>query len=197
MPAAIRQLSDDDLEAVRHLIRRGAVSQVQIAQEISRRLGRPLAGSDAAGQRMVSRYAKGRDYARWLQRWEGQNSDLRKSVETGRQKYEFLMALLKDSGTGAGADGMDLASRAIQGRILAEAMEMSDEELLAGLGARGPIANMIRLVQNERLIALRESLTGKAAEAGEIAADNARSPAERRAAIRAIFGTDQTTTKGE
>jgi hypothetical protein len=187
MPAAIRQLSDDDLEAVHHMIRRGAVSQVQIAQEVSRRLGRPLAGSDAAGQRMVSRYAKGRDYARWLQRWEGQNSDLRKAVETGKQKYEFLTALLKDS-QGDATDGMDLASRALQGRLLAQAMEMSDEELMDAMGARGPIASLLRLVQLERQTALRTELNRRGGQAGEIAADPAKSPAERRAAIRAIFG---------
>ena len=194
MPSVIRQLTDDDLEAVHHMIRRRAVTQVEIGREIERRLGRPIAGGDAARQRMVSRYSLSADYRKWLARWQAQEPGLRKAVESSRQKYEFLTTLLQDAQSAGGATGaaagFDLASRAVQARLLAQAMEMTDEELMAAMGAKGPIASLIRLAQNERLLALREEVGRKASAAGDVAADASKSPAERRAAIRAIFGSE-------
>ena len=66
MSSVLRQLSDVDLEAIHHLIRRDATSDLEIAREVERRLNKPIAASDHAREATIARYRASQPYQNWL-----------------------------------------------------------------------------------------------------------------------------------
>lgn len=182
MASVIRKLKDADLEAVHHMIRRRAHTQLEIAREIERRLGKKIAKNDAARQRIVSRYANSTVYENWLKRWHNQDVELKKALDAQKRKYELISSLVK----GGDQTGFEAIPKALLSRVLVLAAEMSDEELLAASSGKGPVATAMRLTR-EYMDAERKLL---AERAENVAGDSSIDETERRRRIREIFGKD-------
>ena len=141
--SVIRQLSDEDLEAVHHMIRRDAKTDLEIADDVERRLGREIGRTDHAKVMVISRYRKGKAYRAWLERYNRRWVELETAVRLQQQRLEVVSNLVKDS-TGEGFDDM---AKSIQGRLLALAATASDEELKDAAEAKGWVATSLRLVR--------------------------------------------------
>jgi hypothetical protein len=180
MPKAstLNRLSDQDKEAIRHLIRRRELSRLAIAQEAERRLGAKLAPTDAAKTRVIDRYAASAEYTRWLDRWDNQDAALKRDIALQKQRFEYLKSLVQD-GDGT---GLYSASKHLQARMLTLAAEATDEELRGG-----DIKWLKSLLKEIREAEAMERRT-LGAQAEEIAADTKLTPEQRRAAMRTIFG---------
>lgn len=198
MASILKQLSDDDLEAVRHMIRRDAHSDLAIAEEAEKRLeqsakGRAHGKKDAmphapcsmlgkspkAKQTIVERYRKSAEYVRWLKNWENRDTDLRKTLELQKQRFELLSNLVQDPASG----GMDAISKSLQARLLTLAAEATDEELVEGAAKNGWIKNVIRVIQDQEKIERRTA----GEKAAEIVGDTSIGKAEQQKRIREIF----------
>lgn len=147
MASILNQLSDDDREALNHLVRRDASTDAEIWKWAVERLPRKNAknAKAGAGAMVVKRYRDGKEFKRWLARWENQDAALKKAIELQKQRFEFLSNLVSDPG----AKGMETVSKALQARLLTLAAEASDEELVEGSGKNGWIKNVIRVVQEQ------------------------------------------------
>lgn len=185
----LRQLGDDDLEAVNHLIRRDARTDLEIARMAEKHLKRSL-GDDAAAAMVIARYRASQSYQAWLKQWEGRDAELRKAIETQKQRFEFVSKLVStDSGGGASAygekTGLEAVSNGLMARLLTLATEMSDEELVeAAAGQHGWVAKVIRVVQEQGKA--ERNKTGE--RAIEVSQDKKLSPAERELRLKEIFG---------
>ena len=207
--SVLRQLADEDLEAIHHLIRRDAMSDLEIAREAELRFRKTrgkrdgetrgqadgdaekesqdgqggaisLGPTDAARAMAIARYRASEPYRRWLQNWEGRHAELRKAIETQKQRFEFISKLVAGS-----SSGLEAVSNGLMARLLTLATEMSDDELKeAAAGQGGWVAKIIR-AQQEQAKCERLSL-GK--QAAGVVADAKMKPEERQARIREIFG---------
>ena len=144
MASVIRQLSDDALEAAHHMIRRDAMTDLEIARKVEDLLGRKIAKTNKARAAVVYRYRKSKAYTAWLKRWERQWVELETSVRTQQQRLEVLKDLVKTS-TG---DGFEELSKQVQGRLLTMAATASDDDLRAAAGAKGWITSTLRIVHD-------------------------------------------------
>jgi hypothetical protein len=145
MASILKQLSDDDLEAIRHMIRRDAHSDLQIAEEAIRRLPAKHAKgakTDKAKQTVIERYRKSGEYTRWLDRFENRDADLRKAIALQKDQLQVVKDLVKDS-TGEGFENL---SNHIQAQALVLASKTSPDELMEGLKGKGWIKNALSLV---------------------------------------------------
>jgi anion-transporting ArsA/GET3 family ATPase len=147
MASILKQLSDDDLEAVRHMIRRDAHSDVEIAEEALKRLPakeRPRMAkmTDKAKQCVVERERKSAEFKRWRDRYENRDEDLRKAIALQKDQLQVVKDLVKDS-TGEGFENL---SNHIQAQALVLASKTSPDELIEGLKGKGWIKNAISLV---------------------------------------------------
>jgi len=143
MASSLRQLADADLEAIHHLIRRDAKTDLEIAQEAERRLGEPLAKSEHAKAMVIHRYRKSATYERWLKRWESQDIELRKAVETQKQRFELISKMVQ----GDCEEGLEAISKSLQARLLSLAAEADDEELKEAMAGRGWVKNLMAILQ--------------------------------------------------
>jgi hypothetical protein len=175
--SVIRQLSDDDREAVHHLIRRDALSDLDIARAVEKRLGRQIAAGDKAKTAVIYRYRRGREYGRWLARWENQDAELRRAVELQKQRFEYLSSLVQ----GQGEKGLYEASNHLKARLLTIAAELSDAELKTG------DVKWIKSLLREIREAEKMDRASLAAKAEDVAGDSKLDEAERRRRIREIF----------
>jgi hypothetical protein len=184
----LKLLSDDDLEAIRHLIRRDAATDLEIAAEAEKKLNhgghggtekRSLGKTDKAREAVIYRYRKGAEYARWLRNWESRDVDLKKTLELQKQRFELLSNLVQDPAAG----GMDAISKSLQARLLTLAAEASDEDLIEGAAKNGWIKNVIRVIQEQAKVDRRAA----GEQAAEIAADSSLDKAEQQKRIREIF----------
>jgi len=180
MASVIRKLADEDVLAVHHMIRRDAHTDLEIAREVEKRLGRTIAPNDHARAMVVHRYRNSKTFQNWLTRWQNQDIELRRQLEAQKQRFELIGSLVR----GGDERGVDTVSRALQARMLTLAAEANDEELKAAAGGKGWIANLLRIVQSQAKLEMQQA----AEKAEEVAADASRSPEERRRAIREIFG---------
>lgn len=183
MASILRQLSDEDLEAVHHLMRRDDNSDLEIGREAERRFGKPLWESDLARSRAVSRYRSGRQYQRWLERWTNQDVTLRAELAAQKQRFELLSSLV----SGGEEEGLRRIPKALLARVLVASAEMGDEELLNAMKGRGPLATTIRLVRE----LLEFETKAAAAKAEDVAGDSSLSEVERRRRIREIFRVEK------
>jgi len=143
MASVIRQLADEDLEAVHHMIRRKAQSQLEIARAIEQRLGREISESDDGRQKIVSRYANGRDYGEWLHGYRERDQELKRQLALQRERFELISTLVQ----GDQDEAFEGVSKAIQARLLALAAEASDEDLKSASGAKGWVATALKLAR--------------------------------------------------
>ena len=188
----LRRLRDEDLEAVHHLMRRDALSDLRIGKEAEARYGQALSASDKALSEIVRRYRSSAAYTRWLERWESEGARVRERVAEQQRRVDVLA----DAVRRAAADGvpesaadrvLDRLSDAVMGRLLALAAEASDEELREGVEGRGWVANVLRQAG-----ALRGKGQGASGtrdwERGTGKADAALTPEAADAKRREIFG---------
>lgn len=179
--SGLNQLGDDDFEAIRHLIRRDAATDLVIAREAERR-GAKLGASDAAKAMAIARYRAGADFRRWLDRWENQDRELKRVLATQKQRFEFISNLVS---AGGGKGDLMAVSNGLMARLLTLATEMSDEELKeAAAGQRGWIAKVIRVVQEQGKV--ERARTGE--KALEISKDKKLTSEERESRLKEIFG---------
>lgn len=182
----LRQLSDEDLEAVHHLIRRDADCDLPIAkfaegkaQASGKKIS--LGPTDAAKAMVVARYRKSPEYKRWLAAWENRDAELRKAIETQKQRFEFISNLVQ----GTDKTGLEQVSNGLMARLLTLATEMPDEDLMqAAAGQHGWVAKVIRVVQDQGKAERRK--TGE--KALEVSQDKKLSPEERARRLKEIFG---------
>lgn len=176
-PSILRKLADADLEAVHHMIRRDAMSDDAIATEASARLG---AGAKINGM-VIFRYRQSAQFKRWLQAWENQDVELRKSIATQKQRFEFISSLVKDTDS----TGIETVSNGLLARLLTLATEMSDAELVeAAAGKRGWISRIISVVNDQA----RRERNAAGQQAATVARDGEISIEEREQRIKEIFG---------
>jgi len=139
----MRQLDDESLERVHHLIRKDALSDLEIAAEAEKLHGKKLWKTEAAAQRAVARYRDSATFKRWLTRWENQDADLKRSIETQKQRFELLSKLVQDDRE----EGLETLSKGLQARMLTLAAEADDDELKAFMSGKGWVKNVMALVQ--------------------------------------------------
>ena len=142
----LKNLSDADLEAIRHEIRRGAHTAREIARMAEKGLGHSL-GSDDAAAMAIGRYRHGQEFQRWLQRWENQDAELKRAIAAQTQRYKLITKLVKGSSEG----GLETVSKYLQARLLTLAAEANDEELKEAAGGKGWISEALKLAQREML----------------------------------------------
>jgi hypothetical protein len=184
MSSILKRLSDDDLDAIRHMIRRDAQSDADIARAAEDR-GRmtdktfSLGKTEKAKQCAIERYRKSAEFKRWLKNWENRDIELKKTLSLQKQRFELLSNLVQDPASG----GMETIAKSLQARLLTLAAEASDEELVEGAAKNGWIKNVIRVIQEQAKIEQKD----KGEKAAEIAADASLSKAEQQKRIREIF----------
>ena len=162
----LNQLKDEDLEAIRHMIRRDAMTDLQIA--IKAGIGVSASGSkgvsDAAAAMIIARYRKSKLYRDWLKRWENQDVELKRQIETQKQRFEFLSNLVQT----AQGDGLKTVSQSLLARLLTMASELSDEELKsAAAGKQGWVVKVINAVTDD----LKREQSASIDKAADVAAN--------------------------
>ena len=143
MASIIRQLNDEDLDAVHHMIRRDAKNDLEIAAHIEKRLGKKIASTDHAKEATVHRYRKSKVYQSWLKRWRNRDAELERQVRLQRERYQMMSELVR----GSDESGFEGVSKSIQARLLTLAAEASDEELRDAASAKGWVATTLRLAR--------------------------------------------------
>ena len=182
----LNQLKDEDLEAIRHMIRRDAHTDLQIAKEAERMLKKNgldsrLRGNDSAMSMIVARYRNSKAYKSWLKRWENQDVELKRAIETQKQRFEFLSNLVQT----AQGDGLKAVSQSLMARLLTMASELSDDELKsAAVGRQGWVVKVINAVTDD----LKREQSVSIDKAADVAANSKLTPEEKRSRIREIFG---------
>jgi hypothetical protein len=184
MASAIKQLSDADREAINHMIRRDAHSDLEIAREAERRLGEELSPTDAGRMAVVGRYRKSEDFVSWLKRYLAERSDMERALAEQRHRYEMLSSLVQN-GPETGIEGV---SKFLQTRLLELAAKTSDADLIDNFGKSGWVKNLIAATQSEQRLALARALSEKAVEAEAVAGSSTLSADERARRMREIFG---------
>lgn len=142
MASILRQLKDEDLESISHMIRRDAHTDLEIAKQAEKLLGKKIARTDGARQKIIARYRNGTAYTKWLKRFLSQYVEMEKSIAETRARYEVIAGAVN-----GGADGMDAVSNALQARLLVLATEADDDELKSAAGAKGWVATALRLTR--------------------------------------------------
>jgi len=142
----LRQLSDDDLEAVQHLIRRDAMPDDKIAEVAESKIGNR---KSKIHPMVIARYRQSAEYKRWLTAWENRDAELRKAIETQKQRFELISTLVSAEGGSAsgGKTGLETVSKSIQARLLALAAEADDKTLKEAAGGKGWVAEALKLAQ--------------------------------------------------
>jgi hypothetical protein len=155
----LRNLSDADLDAVHHMIRRDAMTDLAIARWAEKNLREAIGedfqglGNDQAAIMVIARYRSSEPYQTWLKRWENQDVELKKAMELQKARFEIVSALVGDADEG----GMERLSKGLQARLLTLAAEASDEELREASGKSGWIKNVIGAVQAQQKVEQRRA----------------------------------------
>lgn len=171
MSSILTNLNDDDLNTVLHMIRKDAMSDTEISAYVEAHLPvkwkkKFAEASPAAKVMVITRYRGSSQYKRWLKNWENRDLDLRKSIELQKQRFELLSNLVKDPAN----DGLETISKSIQARVLTLAAEMDDEELLFQSGAKGPVAEILKLVRADLRDTYRKKVEQLKSELAEMLA---------------------------
>ena len=138
----LRQLKDEDLEAIHHLIRRDASGDLEIARQAEAMGKLSLGPTDAAKAMVIARYRKGPEFGRWLTAWENRESDLREAIATQQQRLEVISNLVRNSESA----GLEQVSKHLQARLLALAAE-ADDETLKDAASGGWVSEILKLAQ--------------------------------------------------
>lgn len=152
MSNALKQLSDEGIEQIRHLIRRDAATDIEIAGKAkellnressqSRKERKELGSTDHAKVMVIQRYRNSAEYKKWEKAWENRDLELKSRIALQKERFDLFKDLMKNS-TG---DGFDDLSKGIQGRLLTLAAETEDAELKEAMGDKGWIKNAMAIV---------------------------------------------------
>ena len=134
----IRKLTDDDLTALHHMLRRDDRPLREIALWVESH-GVGLGRTESAKIMAISRYRKAKEYQRWLKAWENRDADLKRDLALQKQSFEYLSSLVSDPG----ADAMANASKALQARLLTIAAKMNENDLQEAMTGGGWLKNLI------------------------------------------------------
>lgn len=179
MASVLNKLADADFEAICHMIRRDARTDLEIAKEAERRLGEPVSTSDKGRINVVSRFRKSKRYQDWLERYYRDQREMEAEIAENRQRFEML----KECVRGADGSGFEELSNTLLAELLTTATLMPTSEKIEALGRGGWLRGVIAAVQKQAQLNL--------SQAGERAAGIAGSdlPADERARrMREIFG---------
>ena len=138
----LRQLSDDDLLQVHHMIRRDAMTDLEIAKWVES-TGLDLADNDSAKSMVVVRYRATAAYQTWLDEWKNRGAERDQALALQRERFEAMTEMCQE---GSG-EGFEPLTRSLQARLLTLAAEASDDDLKAATGSRGWVKNILRIVQ--------------------------------------------------
>jgi hypothetical protein len=183
MATTVKQLPEEALEKVRHMLRRDANSDLAIARFAEQCAGRELWPSDAARQRAIARYRQSAEFKRWRERFENQDIELKRQIAVQKEAFAFVREIV---GEGA-AEGATAVSRGLLARALTVAARCGDEELVEGLKGRGYIASLIKLVQEQARLE-KAALREKVAAAVDEGAKKKATPEELVAAVDKVMG---------
>jgi len=184
--SVLKQLSDTDREAICHMIRRDAHTDLAIALEAEQRLGTEISPTEAGKCAVVRRYREGAQYADWLKRYLADRSQMEAALSEQRRRYDMLSNLVKTD-AGSGFEGV---GKFVQARLLEMAARSTDEELVEAFGANGWAKNLMMAVQREQKLDLARKLAEKATEAVAVAGSSTLPADERARRMREIFGRD-------
>ena len=149
MASILRQLDDDALDAVHHMIRRDALTDLEIALE-AEKLGLAtdkvysLGGNDHAKQMVVHRYRNSSTFTSWLKAWTNRDVEMQKAVTKTKMRYEYMTQLMR----GVDASGFEHASNGLLARALTDAQSMDEDEFRSQMSAKGSVATTLRLVRD-------------------------------------------------
>jgi len=141
MAGLLKQLNDEQLEEVRHLIRRDAKTDFEIFETVEKMLRRKVDLTAHAKETTIFRYRRGKEFRRWLEKWEAAHFEEHKVLAQQKERFEFFSEALK----GTPEDGLNAISRGIQARLLTLAAETSDEELKESKW----VGKVVRMVQEQ------------------------------------------------
>lgn len=175
----LKDLNDEKLEEIQHLIRRDAMNDLDIAKKAEAFGLGSLGKTKHAKEMAVFRYRKSKAYRAWLTRWENRDLELRKELETQKQRFELISNLVQ----GDDRTGFDGVSKAIQARLLTLAAEANDEELKEAAGAKGWVAGMLKLVHEQAKMELKNA----GEKVMEVSEDKKLTETQRRERLREIF----------
>ena len=176
MASILRQLSDADLEAIHNLIRRDAHSDLDIAREAERRLGRAVSGTDQGRIQVIWRYRRGVAYRKWLDRYHQASAQTEARIAEQRQRFEMLRSAIK----GDPGSGFEDVSKVILADLAAEIAMMPTGTKIENIKL---LEKIVRLVQRQSVI----NMQGKVMRVEDVATDKSLDEEERRRRIREIF----------
>lgn len=195
MASLIKCLSDEDLEVVRHMIRRDAHTDEQIWAEVVSRLPADVKAdgerlSKDAGSQAVRRYKASDHYGHWLDRVENSNARMQEALAKQAARFSFIAETCQT----AGEDGFERASKHILARGLTLAAELDDEEFMQAMSAKGFAKSVAEIAAGlakdqyrRKFEELRKQMEAKATE---IMSDGGLSPEERAKRVREIFSVE-------
>jgi hypothetical protein len=149
MASVLRQLKDDDLDDIHRLIRKDALSDLEIAREAERRFGKQIAQTNHAREAVVSRYRRSKAYKTWLRREQDKEIATERSIREVRGRLKLIRKMVESEGLA----GFEASSRLVQARMLEMATAASDDELKFAFSPKGWAGTAFKLV--------RETLTDK------------------------------------
>jgi hypothetical protein len=131
----LRSLSDADLEAVHHMIRRDDKTDAEIAAYAAGKLGAEVSAM------VIFRYRRSESYGIWLRAYLDRDRELRVQLEAQKQRMESIAEMVR----GASGDAFEAASNHLLARAMTLAATSDDEEFKNAMGAKGYIAGTLRL----------------------------------------------------
>lgn len=143
MASVLRQLPDGDLDHIHHMIRRDANTDLEIALEAEKLLGKKISTSDQGRINVIHRYRNSRAYLDWLGDWKAERNQMERRLAEQRNRFEFLKETLAEQD----GSGIEKVSKSLQARALALAAEAPEGEFLQGLQGKGWVANALKLAQ--------------------------------------------------
>lgn len=192
MSNLIKSLADEDLDVIRHMMRRDAHTDEQIWAEVVQRLPEDLRAEGErlradAGSQAVRRYKASSHYGRWLDRIENSNARMQEQLAKQQARFQFI----SDTCQNAGEDGFERASKHILARGLTLAAELDDDEFMQAMAAKGFAKSVAEIAAGlakdsyrRRFEELKKQLEAKTTELmsqGGLSAD------ERARRVREIF----------
>jgi hypothetical protein len=162
--SVITQLTDEDQEMVNHMIRRDAATDLEIAKEIERKLGRQIANTDAARSMVVVHWRRGEKYRAWLDRYLNRTAQMERELALQRERFEMVSRLVQP-GT---EDGMSSVSEALVARLLTLAAEADDKTLKDAVAGRGWLSQALSLAQQMSADSTRQKVEKLKAQIAEM-----------------------------
>lgn len=187
MSSVLNNLSDQNMEIVRHMLRRDAQTDLQIAKEVELLLSTQkskinLPKTDKAKVAVIWRYRQAKEYKAWLKRYLGREFELKRQIVLQKERFEMVSNLVEGGNKG----GLSVVSKAVLGRLMVAAQEADIDELKEAVKGRGWVNNLIKAAQAQAKLDMAQAEQ----KVMEVTEDSQLSEAERRQRLREIFKRD-------